>query len=107
MFRQLKKILEFSSKNGLYFPSAYDQKARGPSVSLFFAYISFIMTNVLIILYSVENLAQAVIMSMICTFMYLVFYLIRKLSKVKFDLDDKEIELDSGPEDTTKPVEEK
>lgn len=102
MIHKLKQLLEFSSKTGLYLPGAYDAISDKPSVSLWFAHISFSITMILIMLLAYKDINAGVIAATIQSTLMLVFYLIRKLSKFKVDLDDREIELDSGEQEDEK-----
>ena len=97
MLDKIKQLLEFSSKNGLFLPAAFDKASKGPSVSLLFAHISFWVTTFAIIYLIIKDIESGVIAATIQSALMLVFYLLRRLSKVKFDLDDKAIELDSEP----------
>lgn len=97
MLDRIKDILKFSAKNGLYFPAAYDKASNGPSVSLLFSHISFWVTTFAIIYLIIKDIESGVIAATVQSALMLVFYLLRRLSKVKFDLDDKAIELDSEP----------
>lgn len=97
MLEQIKKFFNFSSEKGLKLPYAFDPITKKPSVTLFFAYISFIIASIsLISLHFESHLLSATGMSFIFTGMMIIFYLIRSINKAKIDLDDKEIDLESG-----------
>ena len=96
MLNTLKEFFKFSAKNGLYFPAAFDKVSNGPSVSLLFANIAFYLSIVIIIILSVKDINLGTIAAILQSTLMLVFYLMRRLSKFKADLDDKSIELESG-----------
>lgn len=100
MLDKIKEFFKFGAEKGLNFPFANDAVYKKPSVTLFFAYISFYIAAIsLIILHFRETPLVATTMSFIFTGMMIIFYLIRSLSKAKIDLDDKSIELESGEKD--------
>lgn len=99
MWNKLKALLEFSSKNGTYLPMAYDGATGKPSVTLFFSYVSFLI-NIVAIVYlfcKPDNVSPA-IASLMLFVICVVLYRIRNLDKVKFDLQNKSIELDGEDE---------
>ena len=95
MLDKLKALLEFSSKNGFYLPSAYDNDKGGPSVSLLFSHVANFIAIASIIFLVVKDTTTGTISAMIYASLMLVFYLMRRITKFKADLDDKSIELDS------------
>lgn len=96
---KIKQFFKFGAEKGLYFPYAFDAERKVPSATLFFAYISFYIAAIsVILLHFNEKLLTATIMTFIFTGMMIVFYMIRKLNKAKIDLDDKSIELDGTEE---------
>lgn len=99
MLDKLKLLLEFFSKNGAYLPGAYDADKKGPSVTLLFAYIAYITAIVTIISLSIKDINSGVIAAMIFSSLQTVFYLFRRLTKAKFDLDDKSVELENEEKD--------
>ncbi len=101
MLDNIKKFFEFASKNGLYLPAAYDSIEGKASSSLFFSHLAFYMAFITIICLSVKDIGQGTIASMLFAIMYLVFYLLRKLSKAKFNLKDKSIDLESDTSNNT------
>lgn len=95
MWDKIKKLFEFSSKNGLYFPGAYDNNTNKSSVSLLFANISFYIAcgSVLTLLYKDTTLGT--IAAMMLAALYFVFYMLRKLNKAKIDIDDRSLDLEN------------
>lgn len=100
MITQFKELCKFAAKNGLYIPSAYDHASKGPSVSLLFSHISFYMSAVIIICLSFKDINLGTIAAITQSTLMLVFYLLRRLSKASFDLDEKSFTLE-GSEDVT------
>lgn len=102
MLNNLKQILKFSSKTGWYLPAAYDIVSNRPSVSLWFAHISFTMTTILIMFLSYKDINLGVTAAIVQSTLMLVFYLMRKLNTFRVNLNEKEIELDSGEQENDK-----
>lgn len=97
MLKQIKEFFNYSAEKGLRLPFAYDPIIKKPSVTLFFAHISFYIAVIsLISLHFKSSLITATGMSFVFTGMMIIFYLIRSISKAKIDLDDKQIDLESG-----------
>lgn len=102
MLDKIKQIFEFSSKNGLFLPSAYDADKGGPSVSLLFSHIANLVAIFSIIYLVIKDTTTGTIAAMIYASLMIVFYLMRRLTKVKFDLDDKEIDLENNETEVKK-----
>ena len=100
MLARIKKFFEFASKEGLYLPMAYDGSRNKPSVTLLAFYIGLILSTLSIVAFHFmpETLLQPTIATLMFLAMGFVFYRMRNLDKIKFDLDDKSIELDGGGE---------
>jgi hypothetical protein len=96
MFNKIKRFFEYAAAHGLNLPAAYDKDKDGPSMSLFFAYLAFFCTLILIVTLSIQNIELGVLASIIYSTLQTVFYLLRRLSKAKIDLDDKAIELEGS-----------
>ena len=93
-------LLERLSKVGLYLPTAYDARSNSPSITLLIFYVAATISSLsLVSLHFFPKLLTATTMSFLFLGMGFVFYRMRKLDKVKFDLDDKSIEIDAGEED--------
>lgn len=100
MLDKIKAFFEFASTNGLFLPSAYDAKAKGPSVSLLFSHIANLVAIVSILILMNKDALQGNIAAMIYAALMICFYLLRTLSKVKFDLDDKSVDLQGGEDES-------
>jgi hypothetical protein len=94
MLRNIKALFEFASKNGLYFPAAHDADKKAPSVTLFFAHVSFaVCTGSIIYLLYKDTLAGATA-ALIYWTLATVFYLMRHLTKFNVNLKDKDVSLE-------------
>lgn len=96
MFDKIKALFEFSSKNGLYLPSAFDNRSGMGSVSLLFAHVANALALVAIGIALNTDLKLGVLCAIGYSGLMLVFYLLRSISKFKVDVDDGELEVDSG-----------
>lgn len=100
---EIKTILAKWSDSGIKFPYAYDGSTGQPSITLLFAYLTFVVALVgNISVYFNPNLLTASINSSVLWVVAFVLYRMRKLDNVKFDLDDRSFEL-SGESDEKTP----
>lgn len=95
----LSKFLEKWRKwsvNGVYVPFIYDQSTKGPSMTLAFSYITFVLAILSCIALHVKvELFVATVTTLMFWLIATILYMIRKITKAKFDLDDKSFELDN------------
>lgn len=98
MLKYIKSLLKFWSENGMYLPSAFDNRSGIGSVSLLFAHIANLVAIVAICLLVAKDLDKGVIFAIAYSVLMLVFYLIRSISKFKVDVDDGEINVESSEE---------
>lgn len=102
MIQKLKDFIKGLSTMGINFPYAFDPVTKQASVTLLFAYTTFLLTIVSVIaLHFKLDLLVATITTMGFWVIAVIFYLIRNLQKAKFDLDDKSFELE-GEDDNEK-----
>jgi hypothetical protein len=95
----IKDLFKSWATDGVRFLYAFDSTTKLPSITLFFSYITFwIAVAGSISVYFNSNLLFASINSTIFWMLAFVMYRIRSLDRVKFDLDDRSLEL-SGDED--------
>lgn len=99
----LTKIFSFFftewETKGVSMPLMYDPVADRASITVLFPYVSFWLTIVsLIFLHFFPSIWSATLGCGMLWVLSTVLYMIRKLSKAKFDLNDKTIEFDSEPE---------
>lgn len=103
MFRWIGKLYNYLADNGIKFPFAYDPTTKSPSVTLLFAYITFVfMMLSLIGLHIYKEILQATIVSIIVWVLSVVFYRLRELDKVKIDIKNQSIDLEDLPDDKDK-----
>ena len=97
----LSKIREFfktGAERGMNLPLAYDASNGGPSITLLIFYVAMIMTvgSLTAFHFLPDKLLQPSLLTLTFLALSFVFYRMRNLDKVKFDLDDRSIELDAG-----------
>lgn len=100
MLQEIKKFFEFGAKKGLNFPAAYDAISKGPSITLLLVHLSsyMAMTSIAFLLY--KDILAGTIAAITYAVLMLVFYMLRKLTNAKFDLDDKSFELTNNTPDS-------
>lgn len=100
MLDKIKKLLEYSASHGFNLPTAFDHDKAGPSVSLLFANISFYLAviSVCILIYKDVNLGTVAAMTL--AGLYFIFYMLRKLTHAKVDLDDHSFDLSNEEKET-------
>jgi hypothetical protein len=79
---------------GIKVPQIYDFSTKLPSITLSFPYIAFI-----VLVYAEINLinkdaTQGTLVALGTWFLATVLYMIRKITKAKFDLDDQSFDLE-------------
>lgn len=107
MLEKIKKFLEFASKNGLYFPAAYDWDKEGPSVSLLFSHVSNILALITIIGLAIKDIQLGAVAAIIYSVLMLTFYLMRRITRVSVDLDDRSVSLENNETEPSKGKETK
>lgn len=96
----IKDLYNKSAEVGLKLPFVYDGATKQPSITLMFAYITFILALVsTILLHIFDNLLTATVTSICFWVIAYVLYRIRKLDKAKIDLDDRSIEFSGDGEE--------
>jgi hypothetical protein len=93
MIDKIKAFFEFSAKTGVYMPGAYDALSDKPSVSLLMTHLSSYIAMGSIIYLICKDAVAGTIAAILYATLMIVFYLMRKLTHAKFDLDDKSIDL--------------
>lgn len=103
MLQKLKDLYLKLSTEGVKVLFIYDGSTKQPSITLTFAYVAGLMTMLsLVALHLKDTLLTATSMTMLFWAIAVVFYRLRKLDKVKFDLDDKSIELEGNDDNENK-----
>jgi len=98
----LKEVIKKWAEEGIKLPFCYDPETKSPSVTLLFYWLSgFLAVISLILLHFNKVTYTATGMSYIFVLLGFISYRLRKLDKVKIDLDDQSIELE-GKEDNEK-----
>jgi hypothetical protein len=96
----MKELFDKWSRTGIKFPYAFDATTKKASVSLLFVYITFIFAVISnIILHFNEHVFTATVTVLIFWAVAMIFYLLRRLTKTKIDLDDKSISLEGDDKD--------
>ena len=93
MWNNIKAFFEFSSRTGLYLPAAYDAVADGPSISLLLVHISAWLAAGTIIYLTTQDAIAGAVAAVVYVTLMTTFYMMRKLTTAKFDLDDRSFEL--------------
>ncbi len=97
MWSKFVTWLEENRDYGFSFWYAYDPISQQASITLFMAYVSFIMSIIsLIALHFSSGLVVATGMSFLLTFVMVIFYLIRSLNKAEINIKEKTLKLESG-----------
>lgn len=101
VIEKIKDLFKYSSEKGMPLPLAYDASSDGPSITLLIFYIAMIMTvgSLTAFHFLPDKLLQPCLLTLLFLGLSFVFYRMRNLDKVKFDLDDKSIELEGGDDD--------
>ena len=105
MFNKIVDLFKKSANPGLHLPLQFDPTKEQPSVTLFFAYVTFLIAVISVILlhFDVGSVTTTSI-SIIFWVLALVLYRIRHLDKAKFDLDDKSFELSGDSDEEPTPT---
>ncbi len=91
------------SHSGLRLPFIYDPSTNGPSITLMFPYITFLLAILsTIALHFKVELFVATSTTLMFWLVSTILYMIRRITKAKIDLDDKSVELDGGEESAGK-----
>lgn len=103
MLDKIKKLFEFSAKNGLYFPAAYDINTNKPSTTLFSFYLGIILSVGSLIAYHVfpDKLIGPTSMTLLFLAMTFITYRLRQIDKVSVNLENKSFELEDVQENNT------
>lgn len=103
MFKAISGKLKEWQKTGIPFFYAFDGSTGLPSITLLFAYVTFILAVCsTIALHFKTDLVVATSTSIVFWLLAFIFYRLRKLDKVKFNFAEKSFELDS--EETETPL---
>lgn len=95
MIKRLKQLFEFGGKTGFYTPNAYDHDKGGPSVTLLFANTAHYLSVIIIAALAYKDVNNGAIAAITYSVITMVLYLMRRITSLKADLDDRSIELES------------
>ena len=98
MLKKIKDLFEFSSKNGLYLPHAFDAEKKGPSITLLFANTAHYVAIGVILFLAYKDVLSGAYAAIGYSAITMVLYMMRRITSFKADLDDRSIELDSQEE---------
>ena len=96
MIQKIINILKHSSTVGSYFPAAYDADKQAPSVSLYFAHVAHLVSIVAICILIYKDINAGTIAAITYSVITMILYMMRRISSVKADLDDKSFEIEGG-----------
>lgn len=103
MLNRLNALWKGMCTNGIHLPFAYDPEASKPSVTLGFFWItSFLSIASLVLLHLDLVTYTATGMSLGFVLVGFVMYRLRKLDKVKIDLNDETVDLEGKDDNETK-----
>jgi len=99
MLKSLSEFINSLSKNGVHFIYAVDPETQKPSVTLFFAYVTYLVClfSIAFLFFKPDVLSPAIVSITVWVISF-VLYRMRRLDKLKVDLDDRSIELDAQDE---------
>jgi hypothetical protein len=102
ILQSIKDQLKEWNSVGMNIPMGNDGTDK-PSVTLFFAYISFIavMLSLVYLHFNPNNMTPTLIATLVWSIALLI-YRMRKIDSLKFDLDDKSFEIESEDEQESK-----
>lgn len=100
------------AKRGMHWPFVHDPVDKIPSPTLMFFYLTFMLAFVVTAVASGAMIVKgdyllSTMPSMGLVLMGFVFYRLRKLDRVKLDLNDQEIELSSNDDEESENTGEK
>lgn len=103
MFEIIKKWLEDNRDFGISFWYAYDPTTQKASVTLFMAYTSFIL-SIIAGIYSLIKPGSLLSVISIYAFnvILVILYMMHKINKAKFDLDDRSFEIENTEKEEKK-----
>lgn len=96
MWNKLLKFFEFSSKNGIYLPNAFDNDKAGPSVTLLFAHFANLLALFSIIYLTYTDPKYGTAAAITYSVITMILYMMRRITKFKVDIDDGELEAENS-----------
>lgn len=97
MLQNLKDWYADVKENGIKFLYAFDSERKSASSTLFYCYVSFYFVLAsLIALHFKSELLTATAVTITFFSICMIFYRLRKIDKLKVDLDDKSLEVENN-----------
>jgi hypothetical protein len=84
------------------FPFATDKATNKPSVTLFFAYVSFVVALIVVVYLTYRDVVAGAASALFLFFGSLVMYRIRNLDKIKLNMSERSVELEDTPDNEDK-----
>lgn len=105
LWQNIKEAFVKSSTEGMHMPVMFDASTGKASATLFFMYIANLLALCSIIWLHFNGEAfTATCMAAIYSIVWTVLYMMRRIQKAKFDLDDRSIDLEGEDDDEDKPA---
>lgn len=97
MLNNLKELWTQWCEVGLKWPYAYDPTSKTPSITLLMLYFAtIVMFTAEITNLFIQTMNIPVLVTVFVWFLAFIMYRLRKLDKVKLDLDDQSLEIESS-----------
>jgi hypothetical protein len=93
MLKHIKSSLKNAIENGIPFPHAYDPVPKKPSFRLLCAYTSFLVATASVVALHFVPVETATWTAIGFYGLCMVFYMLKRLTSAKIDLDDRSLEL--------------
>jgi hypothetical protein len=88
------KLFKRWSEEGIRFPYAYSGDEKKPSVTLLFVWLTGMLALGSTLALNFVDTLQAALTSIIFWVLSMVFYRLRRIDKLKIDLDDRQLEIE-------------
>ena len=99
MFKAIKNFYGNICEKGLRIPFAFDSVTKQPSITLFFAYVTFVVMMLSLIgLHVYKQILQATLLSVLVWVLAVVFYKFKEFDRFKINLKDQSVDLEDTPD---------
>lgn len=106
MFKKVNSLWSAWCEKGIKLPYAFDPETNKPSITLMFFWVTSILSIISLILLHLNLVSNiATTYSLVFIFSAFIMYRLRKLDKVKIDVENKSIELDNKGNNDDAPKE--
>lgn len=96
---KIKAFFTYGSEFGLRLPAAYNSDTGKPSITLLAVHVAIWLVVAISLLGLKFDLSNQVWQALAFYAIANTFYLIKKITKVKLDADDKSLELEGGSDE--------